>query len=275
MKRGGARYRPVRFPHWPWCPNLVCCAYHQEEVCKCQGPESTPQPNFLPCRISSKRSLLAAIYTDDWTSLEVDEEVFRHTPSENCHIRYRLSVVEVEDLPKARKAAPPPGRSREEGLFLVVAASTPVSHNRRRICIAGHRPVRSVALLPGCGAVRAIQGMAEAAPAFLDKAADALLAVAKISDETAVAALNLHRRLFQRQAKSFGQNPLLVPRNSSLQQILMFRMSTQEFSVSVQPMLQLFQSGFMAASKKGSMPFHTLLTASHDKSSLFSCRTRK
>lgn len=39
-----------------------------------------------------------AIYTDDWTSLEVDEEVFRHTPSESFHVTYRLSVVKVEEL---------------------------------------------------------------------------------------------------------------------------------------------------------------------------------
>ena len=33
------------------------------------------------------------IYTDDWTDLEVDEEVFQNPPSEDHHVTYRLSVV--------------------------------------------------------------------------------------------------------------------------------------------------------------------------------------
>lgn len=37
-----------------------------------------------------------AIYTDDWTTLEVDEAVFQHEPSEECHVSYRLCVVRAE-----------------------------------------------------------------------------------------------------------------------------------------------------------------------------------
>lgn len=33
------------------------------------------------------------IHTDDWTSLEIDDEVFDNPPSENNHVAYRLSVV--------------------------------------------------------------------------------------------------------------------------------------------------------------------------------------
>lgn len=33
------------------------------------------------------------IYTDDWTDLEIDEEVFQNPPSEDHHVTYRLSVV--------------------------------------------------------------------------------------------------------------------------------------------------------------------------------------
>ena len=33
------------------------------------------------------------IHTDDWTDLEVDEEVFQNTPSEDHHVTYRLSIV--------------------------------------------------------------------------------------------------------------------------------------------------------------------------------------
>ena len=33
------------------------------------------------------------IYTDDWTDLEIDEEVFQNPPSEERHVTYRLSVV--------------------------------------------------------------------------------------------------------------------------------------------------------------------------------------
>ena len=33
------------------------------------------------------------ICTDDWTDLEVDEEVFQNPPSEDHHVTYRLSIV--------------------------------------------------------------------------------------------------------------------------------------------------------------------------------------
>lgn len=33
------------------------------------------------------------IYTDDWTELEIDEEVFQNPPSEDHHVTYRLSIV--------------------------------------------------------------------------------------------------------------------------------------------------------------------------------------
>lgn len=36
------------------------------------------------------------IYTDDWTSLEIDEEVFRNPPSEEHHVTYRLSIVQEQ-----------------------------------------------------------------------------------------------------------------------------------------------------------------------------------
>lgn len=33
------------------------------------------------------------IQTDDWTNLEVDEEVLQNPPSEDRHVTYRLSIV--------------------------------------------------------------------------------------------------------------------------------------------------------------------------------------
>ena len=33
------------------------------------------------------------IYTDDWTDLEIDEDVFQNPPSEDHHVTYRLSIV--------------------------------------------------------------------------------------------------------------------------------------------------------------------------------------
>ena len=36
------------------------------------------------------------ICTDDWTDLEIDEDVFQNPPSENHHVTYRLSIV-IED----------------------------------------------------------------------------------------------------------------------------------------------------------------------------------
>ncbi len=37
------------------------------------------------------------IHTDDFTELEIDEEVFQVKPSETKHVTYKLSVVKVED----------------------------------------------------------------------------------------------------------------------------------------------------------------------------------
>lgn len=39
------------------------------------------------------------LYTDDFTDLEIDEEVFNNPPSENCHVTYRLSVVKTDKNP--------------------------------------------------------------------------------------------------------------------------------------------------------------------------------
>ncbi|MFQ7788774.1 MAG: hypothetical protein ACLRIP_12505 [Blautia massiliensis (ex Durand et al. 2017)] len=36
------------------------------------------------------------IHTDDWTDLEVDEEVFQNPPSEDHHVTYRLSIVKIK-----------------------------------------------------------------------------------------------------------------------------------------------------------------------------------
>lgn len=33
------------------------------------------------------------IHTDDWSDLEIDEEVFQNPPSEDHHVTYRLSIV--------------------------------------------------------------------------------------------------------------------------------------------------------------------------------------
>ena len=33
------------------------------------------------------------IQTDDWTNLEIDEEVFQNPPSEDHLVTYRLSIV--------------------------------------------------------------------------------------------------------------------------------------------------------------------------------------
>lgn len=37
------------------------------------------------------------IYTDDWTMLEIDEDVFKIPATENRKIKYRLSIVEIEE----------------------------------------------------------------------------------------------------------------------------------------------------------------------------------
>lgn len=41
-----------------------------------------------------------AIYTDDWTALEIDEAVFQNKPSADRHVTYRLSVIKTEQIPK-------------------------------------------------------------------------------------------------------------------------------------------------------------------------------
>lgn len=51
-----------------------------------QDPEKLP--SFLRVEM-----LDGILYTDDWTDLEIDEEVFQNPPSENNHVTYRLSVV--------------------------------------------------------------------------------------------------------------------------------------------------------------------------------------
>lgn len=33
------------------------------------------------------------ICTDDWTDLEIDENVFQNPPSEDHHVTYRLSII--------------------------------------------------------------------------------------------------------------------------------------------------------------------------------------
>lgn len=39
------------------------------------------------------------IQTDDWTNLEVDEEVFQNPPSKDRHVTYRLSIVKNKTIP--------------------------------------------------------------------------------------------------------------------------------------------------------------------------------
>lgn len=48
-------------------------------------------PGFIRAELIDGR-----IYTDDWTTLEVDDAVFQSEPSETCHVSYRLSVLKVE-----------------------------------------------------------------------------------------------------------------------------------------------------------------------------------
>ena len=52
-------------------------------------------PNFIRIEL-----IHGMIYTDDWTSLEIDEAVFQNEPSENRHVTYRLSVVKTEQIPE-------------------------------------------------------------------------------------------------------------------------------------------------------------------------------
>ena len=45
-------------------------------------------PDFIRVEL-----LDGVIYTDDFTDLEIDEEVFQNPPSEDHHVTYRLSIV--------------------------------------------------------------------------------------------------------------------------------------------------------------------------------------
>ena len=45
-------------------------------------------PDFIRVEL-----LDGVICTDDWTDLEIDEDVFQNPPSENHHVTYRLSIV--------------------------------------------------------------------------------------------------------------------------------------------------------------------------------------
>ena len=38
------------------------------------------------------------IYTDDWTTLEIDADVFQNPPSEDNHAKYRLSLIKENDM---------------------------------------------------------------------------------------------------------------------------------------------------------------------------------
>lgn len=55
------------------------------------GADLEKLPDFIRCEL-----LGGQLYTDDWTTLEVDEAVFQNVPSENQHVTYRLSVVKAE-----------------------------------------------------------------------------------------------------------------------------------------------------------------------------------
>lgn len=37
------------------------------------------------------------IYTDDWTVLEIDDDVFKIPATEKRHIKYKLSILEIEE----------------------------------------------------------------------------------------------------------------------------------------------------------------------------------
>lgn len=59
--------------------------------CTCNSEEFSKLPDFIRAELID-----GTLYTDDWTSLEVDEEVFQCEPSETRHVVYRLSVVKAE-----------------------------------------------------------------------------------------------------------------------------------------------------------------------------------
>lgn len=49
-------------------------------------------PGFLKIEVID-----GEIYTDAWTVLEIDEDVFKIPATENRHIKYKLSIVEIEE----------------------------------------------------------------------------------------------------------------------------------------------------------------------------------
>lgn len=49
-------------------------------------------PGFLRIEV-----LDGEIYTDDWTMLEIDEDVFKIPATKNRRIKYKLSIVEIEE----------------------------------------------------------------------------------------------------------------------------------------------------------------------------------
>lgn len=49
-------------------------------------------PSFLRIEV-----LDGEIYTDDWTVLEIDEDVFKIPATENRHIKYKLFIMEIEE----------------------------------------------------------------------------------------------------------------------------------------------------------------------------------
>lgn len=49
-------------------------------------------PSFLRIEVID-----GEIYTDDWTILEIDEDVFKIPATEKRHIKYRLSIEEIDE----------------------------------------------------------------------------------------------------------------------------------------------------------------------------------
>ena len=46
-------------------------------------------PNFIRAELFDGK-----LYTDDWTTLKIDDEVFKNPPSAECHVTYQLSVIQ-------------------------------------------------------------------------------------------------------------------------------------------------------------------------------------
>lgn len=59
---------------------------------KITGNDIYNLPDFLRVEFFDNK-----IQTNDWTELEIDDEVFDVRPSETKHITYRLSLVKVEN----------------------------------------------------------------------------------------------------------------------------------------------------------------------------------